>query len=93
MTEILLIMTAGVAAGMTLKKRQRIISAAEKFTMWAIYLLLFLLGLSVGTNEQVVNNFGIIGLKAVLLTLSGVACSVLLSFLLYFMMFRDKEDS
>lgn len=92
MIEILLIMIAGITAGIILRKKKRVISFVEKLTMWAIYLLLFLLGISVGTNDQVINNFGIIGLKSILLTLSGIAGSVILAFILYNFMFRDKEE-
>ncbi|MEL7600348.1 MAG: LysO family transporter, partial [Proteiniphilum sp.] len=42
----------------------------------AIMLLLFFLGLSVGSNEQVVNNFTSIGLDAFLLTVGGTAGSL-----------------
>ncbi|HOP61777.1 MAG TPA: LysO family transporter [Spirochaetota bacterium] len=92
MTEILIIMITGITAGIILKKRKTLIASAEKLTMWAIYLLLFLLGLSVGTNEQVIKNFGVIGFQSVILTISGIAGSIILAFILYIIMFKDKED-
>ncbi len=92
MTEILLIMMAGTAIGIILKKNKLFIGAVEKLTMWAIYLLLFLLGMSVGTNEQVISNFGSIGLQSIILTLSGITGSITLAFILYTFMFKDKEE-
>jgi len=91
MTEILVIMSVGIFFGVIIRKYKGLIYIVEKLTMWAIYLLLFLLGLSVGTNEQVIKNFGRIGLQAISLTLFGVFGSVLISFILYKFLFKDKE--
>jgi len=58
--------------------------------MWSIYLLLFLLGISIGTNREIIRNFPSIGLKALILTVAGVLGSCLASLLIYRVYFGEK---
>lgn len=83
MIKILLIMSAGIFIGFFLRERQRLIFLIEKTTGFSIYLLLFLLGISVGINDTVLSGFGRIGLNSVVIALSSVAGSILLSYILY----------
>ncbi|HPS56483.1 MAG TPA: LysO family transporter [Spirochaetota bacterium] len=90
MTEILILMSAGIFIGFLVRGRQRLIFIIEKTTGFSIYILLFLLGISVGTNEKVISSFGRIGFNAIIIALSSVAGSILLSFILYkFLFSRD----
>lgn len=93
---VLLLMTTGVVLGFVLDKFPKIIQAIEKSISWAIYLLLFLLGISVGTNEQIINNLDSIGWQALVITIGGVVGSVLLAWLLYVLVFnktKTEEDT
>lgn len=60
----------------------------QKLIVWAIWALLFLLGLSVGSNHQIMDNLGTIGLDAVLITLGAVAGSVLCAWVVYRFYFK-----
>jgi len=91
MIEILIIMFAGIILGYIFRKKKSIITGADKLAGWSIYLLLFLLGLSVGSNNLIINNFLQIGLNSILLTLSGVSGSVFLSFITYKFLFKKDE--
>jgi len=91
MIEILIIMFSGIASGFIFRKKRSIITAADKFAGWSIYLLLFLLGLSVGNNKMIINNFQMIGFNSIILTLSGITGSVFLSFILYKFLFKKDE--
>jgi len=93
MLEIILIMCAGIAAGVLLRRKEKILAAAEKLTLLSIYLLLFLLGLSVGLNEKIITTFPDLGFKAIVITLSSVAGSVLLSWILNITLFRKREKA
>ncbi len=88
MIEIIIIMCAGIVTGVFLRGRSSLLFASERMTGIAIYLLLFLLGLSVGTNDTIISNFPVIGFNAIILTFSAIAGSVLLSWLLYIFLFR-----
>ena len=93
MLEIILIMCAGIAAGVLLRGKEKILAMADRLTIFSIYLLLFLLGLSVGLNEKIITSFPELGFKAVVITLCAVAGSVVLSWILYITLFRKTEEA
>lgn len=90
MLEIIIIMCAGMAAGVLLRGREKIQAMTDRLTLFSIYLLLFLLGLSVGLNEKIITAFPDLGFKAIVITLSSVAGSVILSWILYITLFRKR---
>ena len=55
----------------------------QKLINYAIFLLLFLLGITVGANGDVMNNLDSIGLEALLITLAAIAGSVLCAWGVY----------
>lgn len=59
---------------------------------WAIYLLLFLLGISVGSNETIISNIGKIGMQSLLLTAGAVSGSVFFSWIIYKLFFLKHEE-
>ena len=65
MLKIVGIMLLGVFTGYLLKNYQ--LRWVQKWIMLAIWLLLFLLGIAVGTNGEIMNNLDTIGLKGVIL--------------------------
>lgn len=78
-------------AGFMLRKKESIIKFADKATTWAIYLLLFLLGVSVGTNDTILSSFASLGFIAVVLTLGAVAGSVFASYFVYVHFFKEAD--
>jgi uncharacterized membrane protein YbjE (DUF340 family) len=92
MTEILIIMLAGIFIGFLFKKKRSLINAADQLAGLSIYLLLFLLGLSIGNNEIIIKNFARIGLTSVILTISGITGSVFFSYITYKYFFMSDED-
>ncbi|WP_300673379.1 LysO family transporter [Desulfoluna sp.] len=77
MIEILVIMAAGMMIGYLLRQKKALFAALDRVVMAVIFLLLFVLGISVGLNETVVGNIHMIGVKAVVLTFGAVAGSIL----------------
>ena len=68
----------GVPIGFALRKNTRAVCIVNRLTMWAIYGLLFLLGLSLGTNATVMSQIDTIGIQALLIsicTVTGSACA------------------
>lgn len=78
---ILLVLAAGIVAGYFLRSRTAVRSTASTVTTGSLYLLIFLLGLSVGANETVVRALGRLGMQALILSAGAVAGSVLVSWL------------
>jgi uncharacterized membrane protein YbjE (DUF340 family) len=85
-------LVVGIIAGMILHKRKRIIQVADRFTMWTIYLFLFLLGLNVGVKEEIVRNIGRLGVEAFILTAGALAGSIIVSYFVYRHFFKETAN-
>jgi uncharacterized membrane protein YbjE (DUF340 family) len=83
-------MLAGILVGYLL--RQRRIRFIHRIILTLIWLLLFLLGLEVGSNETVIRQFGSLGFEAFLLAFAGTLGSVLFAGLLW-LVIRNKSVS
>ncbi len=70
MFKVLTITFCGIALGYLLR-RIKALQWLPKSITWTIYLLLFLFGLQVGANEQVVNNLDTLGIKALMIAVAG----------------------
>jgi len=91
MFTVLTLMTIGIIIGFTIQDKRKIVKAIDPMINMAIYALLFLLGISVGTNEIIISNLDILGAQALLLTLGGVMGSVVLAFFTYKFFFKTKK--
>jgi uncharacterized membrane protein YbjE (DUF340 family) len=90
MLRIFLVIVSGIAVGYLVRN----ISATRypaKIIGILIALLLFSLGLSVGTNEQVITNFRFIGLDAFVIATAATLGSVLCAAWVYRKFFRKKN--
>ena len=86
---ILGIMTAGIITGLLLKNRldSKPVSFLLNIT---IYLLLFFMGVNIGTNPKIINNLGNISLKALSIAIAAISGSILFAKLLN--RFINKKD-
>lgn len=73
---ILLLLVISVCIGMLLQ-RCRALRHLERSATWTVWLLIFVFGISLGSNEKIVNDFARFGLTALVISLAGVAGSVL----------------
>jgi uncharacterized membrane protein YbjE (DUF340 family) len=89
MISILLVLSAGILIGLLIVKKPKLHQLNNNLLNWAIYLLLFLLGISVGTNKEVIQNLGKIGYEAIAISVASIAGSVLLSTLLFKFLFKQ----
>ena len=83
-------MSFGIFIGWIFHAREKFLTLTGKLTNWAIYLLLFLLGLSVGTNDKILSNFDKIGWQAISLTVFAVIGSILMAWLTYNLFFKKR---
>ena len=91
MLTVIIIMIAGMLLGYFIRKENRLTKSVDTIISWLIYLLLFVLGISVGINEVILNNINAILLKVVLLTVGAVAGSVIVSYFTYTLFFKKYE--
>lgn len=85
------IMFAGMLLGFLLRKQR--LSWIHKAITVFIWLLLFLLGIDVGSNQEIINGLHTIGLEAVILTLAAVLGSVTAAWTLWYMVYKRNRRS
>mgnify|MGYP001176825213 CR=1 FL=1 len=92
MITVILIMLVGIVVGIWLRTKPKFVLVNDKLITYAIYLLLLLLGISIGSNKIIVANLPILGVKALVITLGAVFGSVLLAWVTYRVFFKPKEQ-
>ena len=91
MLEILGLMAAGILAGRLLRKRQKVVSIVERLILVSIFLLLFFLGASIGSDQAIVDALDTIGLNALITATGSVAGSLVAAWLLWKYLFLPKN--
>lgn len=89
---VILSVLLGIATGYPLRQKH-FVKYADHLLNGVIMLLLFFLGIAVGSNQQVVTRFATIGLEALLLTLGGTMGSLLAARWIYKRLFHQSDDS
>lgn len=89
---IISIMFLGIGIGYLLRNL-KFLEKVEKSTSLTIFLLLFVLGLSIGSNSLIVNNLGKFGWQAIVLATSSIFGSMLASFLVLRLFFKKGGKS
>lgn len=92
MVSVLLVMTAGIIIGAFIHHKPLLVRINDQLISLAIYVLLFLLGISVGLNKTIVQNIGTLGYQALVITLGAVLGSVLFSWLIFRIFFSTEVD-
>ena len=89
MFTIIGLMLTGMLLGYLLRKRSlHKIHTVITVLIWA---LLFILGIEVGGNEQIIKGLHTIGIEAVILTLGSTLGSVIAAWALWKALYRKKE--
>ena len=88
-TAPLVFLGAGVVIGVLLRKRPKALKVAGKATTYAVWLLLLVMGIAVGSNPKVVGQFHELALQAGGISLASIAGSILVTALLCGWIFKD----
>lgn len=88
MFTIIGLMLTGILLGYLLRKRD--LKKIHQIITLLIWLLLFILGIEVGSNEQIIKGLHTIGLEAVILTLGGTLGSVIAAWVLWRALYKRK---
>ena len=86
---VISLMVCGIILGYAFKERN--LKFVQKLINYTIFLLLFLLGITVGANEDVMNNLDSIGLEALLIALAAIAGSILCAWGVYRFFFMSTK--
>lgn len=93
MIAVLSFMILGILIGVVFNNRKKLISIIDKLTNWAIYALLFLLGISVGLNKTIINHLDSIGVKALIITIGAVFGSIIMALITYKLFFKKQKTN
>ena len=88
MFTIIGLMLTGMLLGYLLRKRD--LKKVRQIITLLIWLLLLILGIEVGSNEQIIKGIHTIGLEAVILTLGGTLGSVIAAWALWRALYKRK---
>jgi Kef-type K+ transport system membrane component KefB len=91
MSTILVLLILGILLGRLLRNKPGSLKLIDQITTGSIYLLLFLLGISIGANKAIISNLSNLGLTAVTITAFSLAGSILLSIIVYRLFFRKSN--
>jgi len=89
---ILVLLFAGSIAGFLLTRLKSLNAVSEKISMYTIYILLFFMGLNVGTKPEIMKNLAGIGFDALIIALFAIAGSVATAYLLFRFILRKHEE-
>ena len=84
------IMFAGIGVGYPFRET-RWTQKVSPLISYTIFLLLFLLGISVGANEAIVNNLGTLGTQALLIASASTLGSLLAAWGVYHFFFKERR--
>lgn len=91
-TEIACI-AVGIPVGYVLRNKPVVVHLTDKITAWSIYALLFLLGLSLGANDELVSRMADLGVRAVVISLCSLMGSVAAAWVLQRLLPRNAFSS
>lgn len=92
MLSIIATMLTGILLGYIFRHKT-IIQNTEKSIFLTILLLLFIMGLSIGSNKQIIDNLGAFGWQAAVIALSATCGSILASWIVLKLFFSEKVQS
>lgn len=82
------LMFFGAGAGFILSRGQNMTRIFERITFVLIYILLFLMGMSIGVDPGIMSGLKDLGLQAFTITLFSISGSVILALLVYRFLFK-----
>ncbi len=84
-------MLSGGLTGFLLSGKKRFHAFTEKATTYIIYILLFFMGLSVGTNKEIMTNIQNLGFQALIISLFAIMGSIVLAKIVFKIFFKNEK--
>ena len=90
---VLIIMLGGMASGYLLRHQTGLHRTVSQTIMPTVCILLFLMGISIGSQDQLIEHLSEFGKTALMLTIGAVAGSVICAWLVYRYFFIQMDRS
>ncbi len=91
MFTVVIIMFLGMCVGFFLRKKTKTKTFIEKLTTAVIFILLFVLGMAIGSNKNIMHSLQTLGTQALIISFGAIAGSVLLAWLVYLILFKKRD--
>lgn len=91
MFTVIIIIALGIIVGYFLRNKSKTKSFIEKLTMVVIFALLFVLGVAIGSDKNIVSSLQTLGLQALIISLGAIFGSVLLAWWAYVAIFKNRK--
>lgn len=88
---VLAIIIVGIIIGMQIRT-PKAPALLSKILNGIIYLLLLVMGISVGGNQTIIENLSTIGLQAFIITIGAVLGSLIFAYILYRWVFQKEVN-
>ncbi|MEA3424105.1 MAG: LysO family transporter [Bacillota bacterium] len=88
MWSIAVTVTLGIIVGVLIKWTDDLKKINSKFQILGLTILLFFMGVSIGSNPEIINDLSLIGLKAITFSLLTIMFSALTIFAVTYMLRR-----
>lgn len=91
MIEVIVFLALGIILGYFVRKKPKFLSASERLVSISVFALLFLLGVALGTNDDILTQLPKLGGYAFVLAVLAILGSVILGAILFRK--KEKEDN
>jgi len=88
---ILGLLLAGIVTGFLLSRIWPVNRFGDHVVRYLIFILLFLMGITVGMNREIINNISEIGVYSLFITLLSISGSIILAKIAFKFLFRKNE--
>lgn len=78
----------GIIIGATTKANKKDKKVVDVLTLISVFALLFVMGINIGTNKEVINNLGNVGLLALIYSIFTIIGSIIVVYFLTQIIFR-----
>jgi len=92
MEQSIIALLVGIGFGYLFRNRKKSLKVFDGATMLFILILLFFMGVNLGKNQVVLQNITTAGLKALLISVGGIAGSICISLPVYRLFFKEYKD-
>lgn len=89
MFTVISLMFAGIITGYIIKRKIYFINKVITVLIW---LLLFILGVEVGSNRQIIEGIAILGMEAIIITIAAVTGSCTAAWILWHYLYKSKKE-
>lgn len=89
MLTVIGLMFGGILLGYTIKNYH--LKFLNTIITMLIWILLFILGIEVGSNQQIINGLATLGIEAIVITIAAVLGSCIAAWFLWYTLYKRKK--